>query len=265
MLIQQTLFDGERNLVDLSIARLQEFEPPEGYYGAFSGGKDSVTLKEVARRAGVKVDWHYNLTTVDPPELVAFIKKYHPDVEIHRPIMSMWQLIAKKKMPPTRLVRYCCEYLKEGRGTGHKENGRVVLTGVRWAESVKRAGRKMVETCRKPSQDKRFLHPIIDWDDGDVWEFIKGEGIPYCSLYDEGFKRLGCIGCPMAGKNGMEKEFARWPKYKAAYLRAFARMIEARDAAGLTGATHFKTPESTMEWWIGNAPPGDPDQTVMFE
>ena len=81
--------------VQMSIERLQYFEPPEGYYLAFSGGKDSIVIYDLAVKAGVKFDAHYNLTTVDPPELVKFIKQEYPDVERHRPEMNMWQLIVK--------------------------------------------------------------------------------------------------------------------------------------------------------------------------
>lgn len=262
MLVTHTLFDVV-DKVEVAIERLRTFEPPEGYYGAFSGGKDSCAIKALARMAGVRVDWHYNLTTVDPPELVQFIRVHHPDVQIHRPALSMWELIARKKsMPPTRMVRYCCEYLKEGRGNGHLDQGRRVMTGVRWAESHKRSKRRMVESCLKGS--KTFLHPIVDFEDGDIWEFIKAEGIPYCHLYDEGFRRLGCIGCPMAGTHGMQRDFARWPAYQQAYLRAFARMIERCRGEGKP--VSWTTPEEVMDWWInGTRYNGDPDQSVLFE
>lgn len=104
------------NKVQDAINLLVENEPPEGYYGATSGGKDSVVIMKLAEMAGVKVDWHCHLTTVDPPELLKFIKENYPEVIFNKPEMTMFQLIVKKRMPPTRLVRYCCEYLKEGGG-----------------------------------------------------------------------------------------------------------------------------------------------------
>lgn len=262
MLVENTLFLGRIDKVQLAVDRLRQFEPPEGYYGAFSGGKDSVALKAVASLAEVKVDWHYNLTTVDPPEIVQFIRQQHPEVQIHRPAMTMWQLIGeKKRMPPTRIARWCCEYLKEGRGS-ERETGRLIITGIRWAESSKRAGRRTVEQCKK-GKGRIFVNPIIDWEDEDVWEFIKAESIAYCSLYDEGFKRLGCIGCPLAGKEGMLREFKRWPKYRKAYERAFGRMLKRLADEGVE--TKWADVDELMEWWIYNPPKGDPDQTVLFE
>ena len=191
MLIDQTLW-GTINKVEVAIKRLRMYEPPEGYYLAFSGGKDSVCLLRLAEMAGVKYDAHYNLTTVDPPELVRFIREQHPGVAVDRPEQSMWDLIVEHGMPPTRLVRYCCEELKERGG-----EGRVVLTGIRAEESRKRAQRGMVEQCYKLS--KYYIHPIIDWLKEDVWQFIRQEELSYCSLYDEGFKRLGCVMCPQGG------------------------------------------------------------------
>ena len=127
------------DMVEVAIERLKAFEPKEGYYLAFSGGKDSVTVKALADMAGVKYDAHYNVTSVDPPELVQFVKTFK-DVSFDFPVdnedhvITMWNLIAKKSMPPTRTCRYCCAALKETRGAG-----RFVITGVRKAESTRRA------------------------------------------------------------------------------------------------------------------------------
>ena len=117
-MIHQLDFNG-RDKVDKAIMRLQAYEPEEGYFLCFSGGKDSSVIKALADMAGVKYDAHYHSTSVDPPELIRFIKDNHPDVIIDFPRdkdgnrITMWNLIPRKKMPPTRLVRYCCKELKE--------------------------------------------------------------------------------------------------------------------------------------------------------
>lgn len=120
-MIHQLDLNG-KDKVDKAIMRLQSYEPPEGYYLCFSGGKDSVVIKALADMAGVKYDAHYSITTVDPPELIYFIREHHKDVEFEYPRdndgnrITMWNLIPRKQMPPTRLARYCCQYLKENGG-----------------------------------------------------------------------------------------------------------------------------------------------------
>lgn len=264
--------------VELAIQRLKSFEPPDGYYVAFSGGKDSQCVYHLCKMAGVKFDAHYAVTTVDPPELIYFIRKHYPDVKWERQYwndgkpehyypngnpkpITMWSLIADHTMPPTRKVRYCCASLKEPGG-----EGRIVVTGVRWAESINRrkthgvvgfrgkpkntkkradeigaeyklnkhgdvimnddndANRRMVEQCYRTR--KTMVNPIVDWTDDDVWDFLNSNGIEHCCLYDEGFTRLGCIGCPLSGSKNMLRDFERWPKYKDNYIRAFQRMID---------------------------------------
>lgn len=289
MSIHQLDFNG-RDKVDKAIMRLQAYCPPEGYYLCFSGGKDSCVIKALADMAGVKYDAHYNVASVDPPELVRFIKEKHPDVLIEHqkdkdgnPI-TMWNLIPKKSMPPTRIVRYCCAYLKESGG-----KGRLKVTGVRWDESSRRKrahgevtimnggggmqkilapdeysdiaykvtpqggialsldnreNAKVVEICYRAHSTT--INPIVDWTDSEVWEFIHEYNIPYCSLYDEGYKRLGCIGCPMGSEKQRREQFERWPKYKDLYLKAFQKMLEYRGyREGLPN-----TPEEVFEAWL---------------
>jgi len=92
-------------------------------------------------------------------------------------------------------------------------------------------------------------NPIIDWTHADVWTYIRANNIPYNPLYDEGYKRVGCIGCPMGGYRRMSNEFARWPKYKQMYLHAFGRMLETRRRReGLDMV--WETAEQVMRWWM---------------
>lgn len=291
--------------VKTSIERIQRYadiadtysqDGKSGYYVAFSGGKDSVVMKRLMDMSGVKYDAHYNVTSVDPPELVRFIKEKYPDVQMDKPryeaewwedqgaVITMWNLIPKKLMPPTRVVRYCCDKLKEVGGSG-----RFGVTGVRWEESVNRSKnqgivtaqgkKKSIETLTSsgtftetkwgvklsndndesrqeldacPTLNKLVLNPIIDWTASEVWRFIRKERIQYCSLYDEGYKRIGCIGCPMAAKKEREKGFARWPLYKRAYLKTFDKMLQERKERGLLGGSWSlgATSQDVFNWWM---------------
>ena len=241
--------------VQVALIRLKEFEPPEGYYLAFSGGKDSITLYDLAVKSGVKFDAHYSMPGIDPPELVRFIRDNYPNVKMHKPAISIFREVVKKGLP-RRQARWCCEALKEQAG-----DNRRVVTGIRWAESSRRKQRKMLEICRTKST-KTFLHPLIDWEDEDVWEYIRNNNIKYCSLYDEGWKRLGCILCPMKSSGMAQKEMARWPKTAEAWKRATIRLWER----GTEGTKKFPSGESLFDWWISRRSHNtDNAQCIMFE
>jgi len=244
---------------ETAIERIKTFCPPEGYYVAFSGGKDSIVILDLVKRSGVKYDAHYNFTSVDPPELTKFIRENYPDVEWRRPEKTMFQLIVKHGFLPTRKMRYCCSELKEAGG-----EGRFVLLGIRWAESYGRSKRKMVEACFK---NNRTFHerPIIDWTDKDVWDYIKSNNLSYPALYDEGWKRIGCVMCPMAGTAQMLKHEKRWPQIAKAYKNSAIKAVEKRKKDGKLKETNFQTGEEMYHWWIYKPPKDDPDQTVMFE
>jgi phosphoadenosine phosphosulfate reductase len=256
MLKERGLFQDFDKVKD-SITLIQDLEPKEGYYLAFSGGKDSVVLKHLADMAGVKYDAHYSVTTIDPPELVRFMRKNYPDVAWERPEKPFLRRLPEKGFPQ-RHRRWCCEEYKERGGSGRR-----VLTGIRAAESSKRAGRKAVETCYKDTS-KQYINPIIAWDDDDVWTFIHGERIPYCSLYDEGKKRLGCLFCPMAYRR--TRDVRRYPRMAKAFIKSFEMLYAWRSKEKAESVKRWSSGEDMFWWWIGeNRKADDPDQSVLFE
>ena len=124
--------------------------------------------------------------------------------------------------------------------------------------------RRAVEHCYRTN--KVLVNPIIDWTDEDVWEFIHSYNVPYCGLYDEGCKRIGCIGCPMGGAASMKREFQRWPLYKKMYIHAFDDMLEERRKHGKDDTTGLWTSgERVFAWWIGDIKKKGEGQISMEE
>lgn len=236
------------------------YDKDDGFFLAFSGGKDSQALYHIAELGGVKFKAHMNLTSVDPPEVIRFVKKFYPDVELVKPKESIYSIAIRRRILPTMRVRWCCAEFKESAGAG-----KVTLIGIRHEESSRRAKRNEVEIssrkfsgtldgleeyrqeqkakkARKKSQkdgvnmmnaDKEqtlgcihgkeilLISPIIHWTERDVWEFLnKVVQVEHCELYDEGWRRLGCICCPMSSAKHKRMEELRWPHVKRNWIKA---------------------------------------------
>lgn len=248
----------------------------------YSGGKDSDVLLHLAEVSGIPFEVLHSLTTADAPQTV-----YHVRDTFHRmedkgikctvdkhvqpggSRITMWNLIPRKLVPPTRLVRYCCAVLKKGGG-----KDRFIATGVRWDESVSRAkyraeleilgssksknmllsdndeDRRLFESCQL--KGKRIVNPIIDWKTDDVIDYLKVNHIRSNPLYNCGFRRVGCIGCPMAGQKAREFEFSVFPMFKSAYIRSFEKMIENRKQLGkmYNGTRWGSSAVDVFHWWM---------------
>lgn len=257
------------------------------YYGkplmiTYSGGKDSEVLVDLAIKAKIPLEIVNSHTTADAPPTVYHIRKQFKrweeqglDCKIVYPTykgerVSMWSLIPQKKIPPTRLARYCCEVLKETTGSG-----RMIATGVRWAESSARKNnravyeqtgttkatklllddnepeRRLFENCQLKA--RRIVNPLIDWADDDVVGYAEMEKLCLNPLYECGFKRVGCIGCPLANIKSRQVEFAMFPKYKDLYIAAFDRMLTTRkrekgESNRVTNVWH--TGRDVFHWWM---------------
>lgn len=269
------------DLEQKAISRLQmAAEISQNYYQkplllAYSGGKDSDVCLELCRRARVAFEVKHSLTTADAPETVYHVRKAFRKLELEgvkceilhprykgQPT-SMWALIPQKCLPPIRSQRWCCQILKEG-NSPH----RCVVLGVRKDESIGRADSEVAEKQGKHKKDRLTfdfdngdermiavcqtkaeikIHPIVEWADRDVWSFLSDSKIEINPCYSVGFTRVGCVGCPMAGK-ARYREFQQWPKFENLYRHSFARMLEERKARGK--ACQWKTADDVFRWWM---------------
>lgn len=258
----------ELNKIDTAIQTIQKAESlalkyqDHGFHLAFSGGKDSMVIYELCKMAGVKFRPVMQVTTLDPPELMKFVRKNYPDVIMERPEINFYKLIVKYQSLPTMMRRFCCKELKEQSG-----GSTVTIIGIRKAESNKRAKRNELEIsghkysnsldqfnidnkdqilCIK-GKDKILLSPIIDWTNSDVWNFIRNRKMEYCELYDQGYYRIGCMFCPNCTVKSKQRDRRNYPGVERQIKKSIAELC----AKGKYADFNYDIDE-IFNWWISN-------------
>lgn len=251
------------NLIRKAEKMALRLDPDEGFYNTFSGGKDSQCLFHLMKMAGVRFDTHMSLTSVDPAEVIRFVKREYPCVRLTPPRMSIYDRCANHaRCLPTRLRRWCCAYFKETGGVG-----KVTVTGIRHEESLRRRSRQEISgdvgrqrlsedfdqfsehaeqtVACVGGKDKIILSPILQWTFRDVWTFLNDVlHVPHCALYDQGYTRIGCLCCPMASYKQKVKDITRYPHVKRGWIRAIQSLIDQGYIKS------FKSAEEGFEWYI---------------
>lgn len=299
--ITATLPQPLRRKVEAAVAMLQkaerlalQYDSEGGYWLAFSGGKDSQALYHIAKLANVRFHAVMSLTSVDPPEVIRFVRKHYPDCEMIKPQMSMYRAAVSVGTLPTRVMRWCCAKYKETAG-----RGKVTLIGIRAQESSRRARRHEVETtnrkfggslddfekwseerkaekaqklAKRKINDDEFsvrsdneihcisgkesilISPLFTWSEADVWQFLNAFSLPHCELYDCGYKRIGCILCPMQGKADARRDVERYPHQRHKWLQALQEIIENGGYEKVTRlfpdvTDTARLAEIVFDWW----------------
>lgn len=275
--------------IEYSIQLMQKAEPTalryreDGFFLAFSGGKDSQVLLELAKMADVRFTPQYNLTTLDAPENVRFIREHYPDVEIVRPQQTFLQICRHHKMLPTQWTRFCCKELKES-----SNEHAVTLTGIRKSESARRSKRQEVflQTRRRHPEftegtldqfsryqestveclrgkDKLTVNPILDWTAQDVWQFIEERQLPVNPLYTKGYSRVGCLFCPMSNIKSIRREVADYPKYYNAMIRLIGRIRREKFSAENPDVWGDFSDEEVFWFWANKQGPNNAAATRL--
>lgn len=273
--------DRVKRLTDEAVKFIQDSEKlalrmdENGFHVAFSGGKDSQVLLALMEMSGVKHHAEMQITSVDSPNIMRFVRKHYPQVKMNLPKQNMRELILRNGMLPTRKARFCCAELKEKAGAGC-----CTVIGIRKEESVRRSkrypvvvynkrlrcdivngelyehssgGEQLFENEKKSNvycvsgKDKITVSPILEWTENDIWDFIRANNMPYCDLYDKGFHRIGCLFCPMATRQEKQRQLSMFPRIaEKIYIRSIGELMERGRY------DKFNTPEQVFQWWISN-------------
>lgn len=237
---------------ELAIELIRAYSNPDKpFYGGFSGGVDSQCVYNLSERAGIKVDWYYNQSPIDPPQVPKFIKENYPDVKFQNFAQGFWGKHFMANGLPLRTQRWCCGLIKECGGLG-----RTKILGMRKEESQGRKGYKCFDDTLP--KETSWLLPIINWTNDDRWQYLTEQGLTPNPLYKMGFNRTGCILCPFQGKIDVRLSLAYFPKIVNLWKLAANRYIKMRwERWSIEGGKNkrikkptFKTGEEYFNWWI---------------
>ena len=209
---------------------------------AYSGGKDSDVILELARMAKINFKAIYKCTTIDPPGTIRHCVEN--GVQIVRPQQTFFQLIEKNGML-NRFMRFCCRVLKEYPILYNS------VIGVRKCESRARNARYSEPVvCRVYNKRKNIrvqqILPILDWSNEEELEFISERNIRLHPLYyrEDGSvdisQRLGCMCCPLKSPKKRLEDFEKYPRMLRQYVRSAAEFLR----------TH---PNSSVHKWAQSA------------
>lgn len=225
----------------------------EGYFLAFSGGKDSQVLLWLAQRANIRYKAYYSVTTNDPPANVRFIRDNYPEVTFLHPKENFYKLVEKKGLPVMHR-RYCCSILKETAGVGY-----VTLVGIRRAESVKRqqypafdiiSQRKEHQNRTKTldevtaaehqcirGKDKVLIRPMLEYSEADVWQIIDNFNLPKNPCYQYS-ARVGCMFCPFSSRKQIEMYEQMYPRVKDKIIASLVK-YKQKKPCGLSAEEYY--------------------------
>lgn len=226
---------------------VDKFDGP--FLSGNSGGKDSAVLETLLQLSGIVYKSEHNITTIDPPGTIAYIKKNFPQTSFIHPKKSFYKIIEDIGLP-TRRKRFCCDILKERGGAGTK-----TFLGVRASESHRRASMDFVNhDTRSRMKGAISFMPILMWQDQDIYNYLEWKGVELNKEYKYS-KRVGCIGCPLASPKIRAEALARYPKIRAKIVKSIKIGLTNRPYSVLSVATNGNA-ERAMEWWMSGVPLG---------
>lgn len=210
-----------------------------------SGGKDSICIEHLMKLSGLPYTLQSTLTGIDPPSVTQFIREHYPSCQFVRPHQSFWHLLTTSNPPggTGRGIKWCCTKIKEKPSSFNPIKNRVL--GIRAEESPSRAKYGRISTVN----DQTHYYPIFYWKEWQVWDFIEKYNLPYPSLYDEGFDRIGCVICPNH-QNHHDMYRDRWPNHFKCFEKYVKIWWHKRKNQG-RNMWHDSPEEFLTDWYAG--------------
>lgn len=90
----------------------------------------------------------------------------------------------------------CCEVMKiRPIQKYHKKTGRAGIVGTMAADSNSRKKQYLTHGCYLDHLSVPRCTPMGFWLEADVWDYLRGNSIPYSEVYDTGVRHTGCMFC----------------------------------------------------------------------
>lgn len=105
----------------------------------------------------------------------------------------------------------CCGFRKVEPLAKSLEPFDIWFTGLRREQSPTRRNLKKIERHQLPSGKELLKVSILaDWDWQRVWNYTTDNAIPYLSLYDQGYRSIGCQPCTALPDDPNNPRSGRW-------------------------------------------------------
>ncbi len=183
-------------------------------FAAWTGGKDSTVMLHQwmqflgERDPGVQVRALNLDTGYKFPEVLEFRDELAWEWSIELTVVGPDSSVMQELQEISKVE--CCRMLKvKPLQDAVKKHGiKVMLTGIRRDEHPSRENTPEVQKKKEP--DYYQVNPIAHWTEMDIWSYIMLKGLPYCSLYNAGYRSLGCMPCTVKGTH-MDERSGRHP------------------------------------------------------
>ena len=195
----------EKTAVEFILKAKEELKLP--LVVSFSGGKDSLVTLALVKEAIPEKDFKVLFvdTGIEFQETIDHVKECSKQLDFDDilitesvPTELFWESFDKYG-PPGRDFRHCCKFaklapIKRALEKTFGDEKCISFVGQRRYESYRRASTDVWEN--KYINNQINMSPIQNWTAFMIWLYIFWKKLPYNSLYETGYERIGCWTCP---------------------------------------------------------------------